>query len=160
MSRGPAGKPLRVALFYHSLASCWNHGNVHFLRGITAELRARGHTVVVHEPADGWSHANLIARQGTDALDGFAAAHPDLRGAPYDPATLDLDAALDDVDLVIVHEWNEPDLVRRIGEHRARVRAYTLLFHDTHHRLVTDHTAIARFDLQHYDGVLAFGAVL
>jgi spore maturation protein CgeB len=34
------------------------------------------------------------------------------------------------------------------------------LFHDTHHRMVTDPEAIARFDLDGFDGVLAFGEVL
>ena len=29
---------MRVALFYHSLVSDWNHGNAHFLRGIVREL--------------------------------------------------------------------------------------------------------------------------
>jgi spore maturation protein CgeB len=35
-----------------------------------------------------------------------------------------------------------------------------LLFHDTHHRAVSDPEAIRRFDLAHYDGVLAFGETL
>ncbi len=78
---------------------------------------------------------------------------------------LDLDRVLDGVDLVVVHEWNDPELVRRIGAHRAQLGSGTglglvVLFHDTHHRAVTDPEAMARFDLQHYDGVLAFGRVL
>jgi spore maturation protein CgeB len=35
-----------------------------------------------------------------------------------------------------------------------------LLFHDTHHRLVTDPAAMDAYDLSAYDGVLAFGEVL
>jgi spore maturation protein CgeB len=35
--------------------------------------------------------------------------------------------------------------------------SYRLLFLDTHHRCVTDATAMSRYDLEHYDGVLAFG---
>ena len=53
---------MRVVLFCHSLASCWNHGNAHFLRGVARELLARGHEVRAFEPADGWSRANLVAR--------------------------------------------------------------------------------------------------
>ena len=30
---------MHVVLFCHSLASDWNHGNAHFLRGLVAELR-------------------------------------------------------------------------------------------------------------------------
>ncbi len=43
---------MKIALFYHSLVSDWNHGNAHFLRGVASELIARGHEVVVYEPAE------------------------------------------------------------------------------------------------------------
>jgi spore maturation protein CgeB len=64
------------------------------------------------------------------------------------------------VDLCIVHEWNEPELVHRIGRHRARNRRLRILFHDTHHRSVTARDTMAAYDLTHYDGVLAFGQVI
>src|SRR5690606_35973689 len=73
--------------------------------------------------------------------------------------TLDLDRALDGVDLVLVHEWNDPALVARVGAHR-RSAGYLLLFHDTHHRAITAPREMARFDLRDYDGVLAFGDVV
>jgi spore maturation protein CgeB len=63
-------------------------------------------------------------------------------------------------DLVLVHEWNDHALVKRIGEHRARNNHYRLLFHDTHHRAVTERESMAAYDLRHYDGVLAFGNVI
>ncbi len=75
----------------------------------------------------------------------------------YDPASLDVDAELAGVDLVIVHEWNEPALVKAVGEARRRNRNLRILFHDTHHRSVTAPESMARYDLTHYDGVLAFG---
>ena len=78
----------------------------------------------------------------------------------YDPARLDLDAALDGADLVLVHEWNTPALVARLGRRRRRGGRFVLLFHDTHHRMLTDPAAMAAYDLDGYDGVLAFGAVL
>jgi spore maturation protein CgeB len=74
--------------------------------------------------------------------------------------TLDLDEALDSADLVIVHEWNSPDLIAQIGQRRARGAPFTLLFHDTHHRAVTAPDELAQFDLDGFDGVLAFGEVL
>ena len=61
----------------------------------------------------------------------------------YEPARFDLDAALDGADLVLVHEWNEPGLVARIAAHRRACGGYLLLFHDTHHRSVTDSEGIA-----------------
>jgi spore maturation protein CgeB len=51
-------------------------------------------------------------------------------------------------------------LVARIAAHRRRGGRYLLLFHDTHHRMVTDPDAIAAFDLDGFDGVLAFGDLL
>jgi spore maturation protein CgeB len=59
----------------------------------------------------------------------------------------------------VVHEWNSPELVARIGAHRRRAR-YQLLFHDTHHRSVTAPREMARYRLEHYDGVLAFGEAI
>lgn len=148
---------MRIALFVHSLLSDWNHGNAHFLRGVGAELQARGHEVLFFEPRDAWSLQNLLADHGQKALHGFCVTYPTLASIRYD--RLDLDEALDGVDLVLVHEWNDPSLVRRIGEHRQR-NGYRLLFHDTHHRAVTAPEQMAAYDLSGYDGVLAFGGVI
>ena len=74
--------------------------------------------------------------------------------------TLDLGRVLDGADLVIVHEWNDHELVRRVGEHRAAHGSYRLLFHDTHHRSVTDEKAMRGYRLENYDGVLAYGKVI
>ena len=41
---------MKIVYFTHSLASCWNHGNAHFLRGVLRELSARGHEVRALEP--------------------------------------------------------------------------------------------------------------
>jgi spore maturation protein CgeB len=151
---------VRFLIFCHSLVSDWNHGNAHFLRGITTELLARGHDVTVMEPRDAWSVQNLVAEHGDAPIRRFHEAYPQLSSSRYDPAELDLDAALDGADVVIVHEWNEPELVARIGAARAAGGGFRLLFHDTHHRAATAPGDMARFDLRHYDGVLAFGAVI
>lgn len=151
---------MRIALFYHSLLSDWNHGNAHFLRGIVSELQSRGHDVTVWEPRDAWSVQNLVAEHGDAALHAYQEAYPSLRSRRYDLATLELTAALRNVDLVIVHEWNEHELVRRIGAHRATSGRYRLLFHDTHHRIVTASASMAAYDLSQYDGVLAFGRII
>src|SRR5215211_7867878 len=151
---------MRIVLFYHSLLSDWNHGNAHFLRGVLGELLLRGHDVTVYEPKNAWSLANLRQEYGDKPIEDFRRAYPGQSSVEYDPAKLDLDDALDDADLVIVHEWNDHDLVARIGQHRAKRGNYKLLFHDTHHRAVTEPEAMAKYDLRHYDGVLAFGEVL
>src|SRR4051812_3403165 len=132
------GGGVKIVMFYHSLQSDWNHGNAHFLRGVASELLARGHDVRVHEPRDAWSVRNLTADHGAEALAGFRGAYPELDSIRYDPEALDLDEALAGADLVLVHEWNDPDLVARIGAHHRRHGRYRLLFHDTHHRSVTD----------------------
>jgi len=96
---------MRFVIFCHSLVSCWNHGNAHFLRGVVRELQAQNHSVRVLEPADGWSRANLLAEaKGPETLAGFARTFPGLRSETYDLATLDLDRALDGADVVLVHE--------------------------------------------------------
>lgn len=154
---------MRIVIFCHSLLSCWNHGNAHFLRGVVTELAARGHDVRVLEPRDAWSVENLVRDHGPSALAASAEAYPDLhlRGERYDLAAIDLDDVLSGADLVLVHEWNDPSLVRSVGEHRLGAsRRYTLLFHDTHHRSVTEPAAMGAYDLSGFDGVLAFGAAV
>jgi spore maturation protein CgeB len=151
---------MRIALFCHSLLSDWNHGNAHFLRGIASELARRGHVVRAFEPNDAWSAVNLVAEHGEDALAVSTSAYPLLSPRRYDRSSLVLDDALDGVDVVLVHEWNDPELVRRIGDHKKNGAPYKLLFHDTHHRAATAPDEMARFDLSGYDGVLAFGSVL
>ena len=150
---------MNVRIFCHSLLSDWNHGNAHFLRGVVWDLKSRGHDVRVYEEADGWSLTNLLADRGPQAVADFRAAYPGLGSVAYRLDDLDLDDVLDGADLVLVHEWSDPDLVRRIGEHR-KGRDYRLLFHDTHHRAVTAEGEMAAYDLSNYDGVLAFGGVI
>ena len=151
---------MRIVLFCHSLISDWNHGNAHFLRGVVAELLGRGHRVDVYEPADGWSRQQLLADAGPRAIAEFHAAFPTLQSRAVDLASLDLEAALHDADVVLVHEWNPPELVARVGRHKRRHGSYALLFHDSHHRSVTDVAAMSTFELEDYDGVLAFGDII
>ncbi|MBK5957703.1 glycosyltransferase [Rhodoplanes elegans] len=151
---------MKVVIFCHSLESCWNHGNAHFLRGIARELLRAGHAVDVHEPADGWSRTNALADGGPAALAPADRLVPGVGLHRYDAAGPDLDRALDGADLVLAHEWNEPRLIAALGARRAADCRFLLFFHDTHHRAVTAPDEIGRFDLDGYDGVLAFGEVL
>ncbi len=151
---------MRFVIFTHSLISDWNHGNAHFLRGMAAELQHQDHEVRIFEPRDGWSLQNLLADAGSAAIRGFEHAYPGLRSEFYDLDSLDLNSVLEGADVVLVHEWNPHELVRRVGEHRARRGGYRLYFHDTHHRSVTDRPAMAAYDLSRYDGVLAYGRVI
>ncbi|MFA5515320.1 MAG: glycosyltransferase [Desulfuromonadales bacterium] len=151
---------MRFVFFYHSLVSDWNNGNAHFLRGLVRQLQLAGHTAIVFEPADGWSRANLLEQQGPAAVRNFSAVFPGQEAVAYAPDSLDLDEALDGAQVVLVHEWNAPELVARIGRHRIAGGQYRLFFHDTHHRAMTLPETMARYDLQGYDGVLAFGKVL
>jgi spore maturation protein CgeB len=150
---------MKIVYFTHSLRSCWNHGNAHFLRGVLRELQARGHHVVALEPEQAWSLQNLLADHGDAGLDAFRQAYSELVPETF-PNDADPEQLLDGADLVIMHEWNEPALVAAVGALRARGGRFTLLFHDTHHRAVSDPDAIRAFDLSGYDGVLAFGETL
>jgi spore maturation protein CgeB len=151
---------MNIVMFCHSFASCWNHGNAHFLRGIARELITLGHAITIYEPADGWSRCNAVRDGGAESLAEAAELVPGVTVHLYQPDALDLDRALEHADLVLVHEWNTPDLVARLGEQRARGGRFLLLFHDTHHRAVTAPQEVNRFELDGYDGVLAFGEVL
>lgn len=149
---------MKICFVVHSVISCWNNGNAHFVRGVIAALRALGHTVSVLEPIDGWSRANLVAEEGEDALIANAARFGHLAPFGYGSVPEALDAlAAADPDLVVVHEWNAPALANAIGASRRAGERFVLLFHDTHHRALSRPDEIARFDLSGYDGILAFG---
>ena len=150
---------MKVVYFTHSLESCWNHGNAHFLRGVLRELAARGHEVEAWEPKDAWSRANLVADHGEAGLEPWRRAYPELSSTRFSRPE-QVERALDEADLVVVHEWNDPALVAAVGEARKRGGRFTLLFHDTHHRAVSEAHGIRAFDLSGYDGVLAFGETL
>ena len=150
---------MRIAYFTHSLRSCWNHGNAHFLRGVLSELIALGHQVEAFEPANSWSAENLLQDHGAEALKGFRASYPELEPRIYQ-AGADAAEVAADADLVIVHEWNEPELVAALGRARKCGARFRLLFHDTHHRAVSAPEEMRAYELDGYDGVLAFGATL
>ncbi|ASY58046.1 glycosyltransferase [Sinorhizobium sp. CCBAU 05631] len=150
---------MRFLFYTQSLVSDWNHGNAHFLRGVMRELVRRGHQATALEPRDSWSRLNLIADQGVAPIAAFRKQFPELRAENYDP-NFDHEAAVGDADVVVVHEWTEPTLIARLGRLRRNGGRFTLAFHDTHHRAVSQRREIARLDLTDYDFVLAFGEAL
>ena len=150
---------MKFVLFYHSLVSDWNHGNAHFLRGIAMELLTRGHEVEIYEPADGWSLRNLKEQQGETAIAQFHSEYPRLSSLFYEEGLLDVDRVVGSADVLIVHEWNSPELISRLGNAARRLRKVAL-FHDTHHRAVTAPDELARLDLSGYSGALVFGEIL
>ncbi|RUW03411.1 MULTISPECIES: glycosyltransferase [unclassified Mesorhizobium] len=150
---------MHFVFYTHSVVSDWNHGNAHFQRGIMRELVANGHHALALEPADGWSRSNLLAEQGPFAVERFRKDFPELMPVTYD-ASFDHEAWIAKADVVIVHEWTDPDLVARIGRAKLNGGKFTLLFHDTHHRAVSATQSISALNLEHYDGVLVFGEAL
>jgi spore maturation protein CgeB len=140
---------MRIAFFVHSLVSCWNHGNAHFLRGVVRELRALGYDVVVYEPEGAWSRRQLIEREGAEVEAQLA------RSFPTTTYGRRVDTLLNGVDAAVVHEWNEPELVAAVGR-----SGVTALFHDTHHRAVSAPDRMERYELDGYAGVLAFGRTI
>src|SRR5436309_9833091 len=133
---------LSFRIFAHSWISDWNHGNAHFLRGLTSELVKIGHEVRCYEVRDGWSIKNLAA-EGENALaEGtttFRNAFPELDVRFYSTAKgfrEFLEHELAGADVVVIHEWNSPEVVNAILELEHRFW-FRVLFHDTHHRAYT-----------------------
>lgn len=150
---------MKIAYFTHSLASCWNHGNAHFVRGVLSELGHQGHEIAAFEPEGSWSLDNLLRDHGPSGLCDYRSAYPDLSSRSF-AANADVEALLDGADLVIVHEWNAPALIARIAHVRKRGGRFILLFHDTHHRAVSAPDEMRGIDLDGFDGILAFGEAL
>jgi spore maturation protein CgeB len=150
---------VKILLFYHSLISDWNHGNAHFLRGIHTALLGMGHKTAVFEPMDNWSLSCLLEEKGNDAFADFLINFPKLKTNFYNADYAELDAHLHSADLVVVHEWNDPQLIAWVAAQK-RKHHFVLLFHDTHHRAVSDPEMMNNLPLSEYDGVLAFGESL
>lgn len=150
---------MRIVYLTHSLVSCWNHGNAHFQRGVLRELAALGHQVAAWEPVNGWSRQNLLRDHGAAALPAITAVAPAVALHAYGPQP-DLDRMLDGADLVIVHEWTEPSIIRCIARRRRGGGRFRLLFHDTHHRAVSAPEQMLGLPLDDFDGILAFGESL
>jgi spore maturation protein CgeB len=155
---------LSIRYFAHSWISDWNHGNAHFLRGLARELVRMGHEVRCYEEVGSWSLTNLVKEgdAAIGAIDQFHGTYPELDVRFYSrdaslPAFLNRELA--DADIVIIHEWNEPELVNEILERKKRL-GFHALFHDTHHRAYSNAGQILRFPLHLFDGVLAFGEAI
>ena len=177
----PDGFGMDIRIFAHSWLSDWNHGNAHFLRGLAAALMQRGHQVRAYEGIDGpwggWSLSQLWAEpRGPRAVRQAQAAFPTLdvglyaldghggHGAETPPVVAacgcrwirDWSAELRGAEVVIVHEWNPPELWALLLEQRRRHR-FRLLLHDTHHRALSQPEELLRLPIREMDGVLAFG---
>lgn len=154
---------MRIVFFVHSIVSDWNNGHAHFLRGLGAALIARGHKVRFCEPRENWSTDNLFKTAKAQPIMDFARRFPWVRVQFYDPkedVVEQVDEMTAGADVVVVHEFNEPEIVGAVGYIRRRREDFLLLFHDTHHRLISLPHEILRFNLADYDGILAFGRSL
>jgi spore maturation protein CgeB len=60
----------------------------------------------------------------------------------------------------LLHEWNEPWLVKAVAAYRRRNPAIRIFFHDTHHRAISDPNSLNLDNIAGYDAVLAYGASL
>jgi spore maturation protein CgeB len=151
---------MNLVFFVHSAASDWNHGNAHFVRGLMDALHRRGHRVTAAEPAGAWSLINLAEEAGASPVVRFAREFPGIEVETYH-LQRGLEERLSELvsgaDVVVVHEWTDPVVVGLLALERRRRDDLVLLFHDTHHRAVSQRPAMAALNLGPYDGVLAFG---
>ncbi|HUS14714.1 MAG TPA: glycosyltransferase [Chloroflexia bacterium] len=154
-------RPLRVAIFGQSLISDWNHGNAHFLRGVVRALQELGHRVTFYEQEDNWSLQHLLAEQGPAPVAAFHAAFPTMTPVQYPrrkgaALTAWLESVLAGADVVLVHEWNEPDLIREVGRLGQRPSRLMTLFHDTHYRAYSEPDTMRALGVEQYGAVLSF----
>ena len=154
-------RKLRLAYVLHSLRSDWNNGNAHFLRGLLREMTRLGHDVLALEEPAGWSATNLVQEQrGAESLAQFERTYPELRVVERPGGgAAELELALEGIDIVIVHEWNTPEVIAEILSVRDRL-GFKALFHDTHHRASSSPAQIAQMQVERFDGVIAFGGSL
>ncbi len=156
-------RKLSVAFFVPSLRSDWNNGNAHFLRGLVRALGREGeqHDVLALEPESSWTADNLIAEgdAGARSFAQYASTYPEISLQTYTLHRAALRSHLAGRDIVIVHEWNRPELIDLVLSLRGELQFRTI-FHDTHHRASSSPQQIKLLQLHRFDGVLAFGEAL
>jgi spore maturation protein CgeB len=151
---------LKVVLFCHSLLSDWDNDPAHFLRAVLCELSRRGNLAVSYEARDARSVlACSQGRSGRELELELDEHYPELRAGRgglvrYGAEGPNLEWALDNADLVLVHESTDPALIEAVGQHRVREGRYTLLFYDT------SPPSLPRPELWGYDAVLTNGCSL
>jgi spore maturation protein CgeB len=124
-----------------------------------------GHQVRSYEELGSWSLTNLVQQEqerSIEAIDQFRRIYHELDIYFYknDDTLRDyLLQELKNVDVVIVHEWNDPHVVNTILSVKQQLK-FKALFHDTHHRAYTNAGQILKFHLHLFDGVLAFGEAI
>jgi len=155
---------LRFRLFAHSWISDWNHGNAHFLRGLASEIHRLGHEVRCFEEVNSWSLRNLLQEgdAGALAFSRFRNTFPELEPRFYQADQGFCSFAENELrgaEVVIIHEWNDPAIVRTILALKKKL-GFIALFHDTHHRAYTSPQQILSMPLCQFDGVLAFGEAI
>lgn len=155
---------LHFRFFAHSWVSDWNHGNAHFLRGLVRSLTRMGHDVRCYEQLGSWSLSSLLKEGDTaiHAINDFRYCYPELDVRFYNSDDGFCDFAEEELkgaDIVVIHEWNDPQVVNTILSLKNRL-GFRALFHDTHHRAYTSAREILRFHLHLFDGVLAFGEAI
>jgi spore maturation protein CgeB len=123
------------------------------------ELQVLGVEVSIFEEEDSWSATRLVQEHGVGALENFPTHYPDLRPRKYSIRT-DLEAIIATHDVVVVHEWTPHWLVERLANLRSRYGSCRLLFHDTHHRIISGPETLPLSALEDFDAVIAFGEVL
>jgi spore maturation protein CgeB len=157
-------RKLSIAYFAHSLRSDWNNGNAHFLRGLLRSMGQLNHDVLIFEPVDGWSIENLKSESmRTYSLQQFSDIYPDLVIHPYGSSCVaSLECwreLLHNTDIVIVHEWNPPELAQTLLQLRDEI-SFRLVFHDTHHRASSAPEQLRLLGIDRFDAVLVFGEAL
>jgi spore maturation protein CgeB len=155
---------VRFALFYHSVRSDWNHGKAHFLRGLMRSLIELGHDPVCYEEEGNWSTSNLVAEHGLRPLVEFRRRFTFADVRLYQPEPLRqlevrLARELSGVDVVMIDDWPAAENASLV-DMLARLKSFcgfTLLLHDTHYRILTQPSRMARLGLDRFDAILAYG---
>jgi spore maturation protein CgeB len=132
---------------------------------LAQELINLGHEVRCYEENGAWSRKNL-REEGEEterrAVQQFREAFPQLEvqtysaGGEFDTFA---ERELRGADIVVVHEWNRPEVANSILRLKKKL-GFRALFHDTHHRAYTSPHEMLKFNLPVFDGVLAFGEAI
>ena len=145
---------MRFGFFMQSYLADYNFGCAHFLRGLIRELLELGHTVEVFCPEDSWVTARSRELGGDTAIAEAREVYPAVATVLFGPDFTDIEARLVTLDAVVVNEWIDDMIARRIGAYGAASGRLVTLYYDTHHRVVTATGELRAAGVDLYSGVL------
>ncbi|NMC60208.1 MAG: glycosyltransferase [Candidatus Methanofastidiosa archaeon] len=148
---------MKIGFFIQSYLADYNFGSAHFLRGLIRELSNLGHSIKIFCPENSWVERKTIELKGNSILSETQVRYPIFSIEKYSPDFLNLGKFLSKLDVVIVNEWTDDKIAKRIGLFGIENNKLVTIYYDTHHRILTATEELQAAGVCFYKKILVLG---